>query len=225
VKVHVALKKILVCQEKHKMSGGRIELVIGPMFSGKSTELIRRLNRYKACNETICVLKPIIDDRYDKVALVSHDKVVSRHPIVLVNSLAEFESKYPFILQTASVIGIDEGQFFPDVIHALLWANNLKKKIVITALSGDYRQQMFDNIAQLLPKCDQVHCLTAICQECKQEEAAFTWKKVQSDDAVVQIDVGGQDKYLPLCRKCWNKYTFVQHLDHKIETSSSKPSN
>lgn len=201
---------------------GRIELVIGPMFSGKSTELIRRLNRYKACNETICVLKPVIDDRYDKLSLVSHDKVVSRHPALTVGSLAEFESKYPRILQTASVIGIDEGQFFPDVIHAVEWANNLKKKIVVTALSGDYRQQMFDTIAHLLPKCDQVNCLTAICQECKQNEAAFTWKKTQTDDAVVQIDVGGQDKYLPLCRNCWHKYTFVQHLDHKIETLSSK---
>ena len=102
------------------------------------------------------------------------------------------------------VIGIDEGQFFENIdVYCDLWANFHNKKIIIAALNGDYKRKMFENITELLPKCENITKLTSICK-CG-EEASFTHRKNKEQKQEI---IGGKDIYEPLCRICFFKFNF-----------------
>lgn len=181
-----------------------IELIIGPMFSGKTTEMLRRLNRHKLGNKKILVVKYDKDDRYCKNAICTHDNIKNDKSYYIINtdnldSVSELLEK-----KFVDVIGIDEGQFFENIdVYCDLWANFHNKKIIIAALNGDYKRKMFENITELLPKCENITKLTSICK-CG-EEASFTHRKNKEQKQEI---IGGKDIYEPLCRICFFKFNF-----------------
>ena len=178
------------------LCSGRIDLIIGPMFSGKSTELLRRVRRYKYAGKKCLVLKYAKDKRYSENTIMTHD-LSNSLPAVNVSKLSEvsLEESIPY-----DVIGIDEGQFFPDLFEFTERAANLGMVVIVAALDGDFQRKPFGKICELVPKSESVTKLSAVCTSCKINSASFT-QRTTSDTA--QEVIGGAEMYRPVCRKCY----------------------
>ena len=171
-----------------------IEIIFGPMFSGKTTELLRRLRRYKIAKHKVLLIKFIGDNRYSDKEVVTHDGVSM--DAINVKLLAEIEDDE---ITKYDCIGIDEGQFIADIDeYAEKWAN-MGKKIVISSLSGDYKRLPFGNVLNLISKAEKIKMLTAICIDCG-KEASYSKRKISFDGTV---KVGGKETYDAVCRKCY----------------------
>ncbi len=169
---------------------GKIQLIVGPMFSGKTTELLRRVRRY-AITKKCLLIKHGLDTRYHNAFATTHDQItmeaVTTHQLVSV-SVDNYE-----------VIGIDEGQFFSDlVVFAETYANQ-GKIILVAGLDGTYQREPFGSIAELMPKSEEVVKLTAVCSFCG-NEAPFSKRTTSCQD---EVEIGGADKYVAVCRTCY----------------------
>ncbi|ABQ43541.1 thymidine kinase [Tanapox virus] len=173
---------------------GHIQIILGPMFSGKSTELIRILKRYQIARYTCFVIKYSKDTRYGK-GLVTHDN--NSIPAIPVNSLSEINCDKI----KADVIGIDEGQFFPDIVEFCERMANDGKIVIVAALDGTFLREPFGNILKLIPCAEYVSKLTAVCMNCF-NSASFS-KRI-GDEQEIEV-IGGKDKYQSVCRKCYFK--------------------
>eukprot|EP00703_Trepomonas_sp_PC1_P003976 JAP92630.1 Thymidine kinase [Trepomonas sp. PC1] len=172
---------------------GDIQMIVGPMFSGKSTELIRRVQKYRAAKRMVSVVKFSADTRYSVNDLSTHDKrQMDAIPASNLESIDE-------LVCDSHVIAVDEGQFYPDIIkYAELWANS-GKTVIISALDGTWQRKPFESIAQLMALADSVVKLDAVCYKC-QSSASFSARLTNELETVV---IGGADKYVACCRKCW----------------------
>lgn len=178
---------------------GKLELFIGPMFSGKSTELIRRIRLLKKINKNVLVLKPIIDTRYfcDKITSHNYESVECK----TLNRLSEISDSE--ISQYHTVV-IDEGQFFPDLKNTITkWVESYNINIIVGGLDGDFQKKPIGEILDLIPIADSCVKLNSLCNCCNDgTEAPFTFRLVCSDDKVL---VGGSESYIPVCRKHFKK--------------------
>jgi len=177
---------------------GQIQLILGPMFSGKSTELIRRLKRYQVAQYEVMIVKYAKDQRYDEKGIATH--CGQTLPAVSANKLEELGDKS----REYDVIGIDEGQFFPDVVEWCEEMANRGKIVLIAALDGTFQRRPFQNILNLVPLAEDVTKLQAVCMSCF-KDAAFS-KRISNEDGVEVI--GGADKYMAVCRHCY--YSSIQ---------------
>lgn len=188
---------------------------MGPMFSGKTTELLRLTERHERAGRPRKLIKPIIDERYSKSRVDTHDK--RSHEALRANCLAE-------VIETIEerVIGIDEGQFFPDLIEGCLRLVGKGKIVVVAGLSSDAEMKPFGQMLNLLAVCEYSVKLNAVCKDCG-EEAPFTVKIGGSD---VLVDVGSEDKYKAVCRSCYteSKASIVSHIEHKTVKEELPPS-
>lgn len=166
----------------------QIEIILGPMFAGKTTELIRRLRRYKIANKKCIILKCQRDNRYETDKICTHDK--GTMDAIPCEKLCSVDC------DNYDVIGIDEGQFFPDLLQFCKKVTN--KIIVIASLDGDFKQQPFGNTLQLIPKATSVVKLNAVCNKCY-GDAPFTTRIV--DDNNVEL-IGGTEYYIAICKDC-----------------------
>lgn len=174
-------------------SKGQIQVIFGPMFSGKTTELIRRLKRYQIANHKCLIVKYAHDTRYTSNGLATHDRqTLSAVSTTELTSLKNEAEVY-------SVIGIDEGQFFPDTVTFAEEMANKGKIVIVAALDGTYQRKGFGDILQLVPLAESVIKLTAVCMLCF-EEASYT-KRIGKETELEVI--GGTDKYMAVCRKCY----------------------
>jgi len=173
---------------------GWIEVVCGPMFSGKTEELIRRLVRAQYAKQRVAIFKPKTDTRYSNDYIVSHNKRKIKSIIVeLSDDIYEYKNK-------ADVFGIDEAQFFDDKLVDIV--NTLAKndkRVVIAGLDKDYTGKSFGPIRQLMVDAEYVSKVNAICMICG-DPASFTQRISSEKDLVV---VGETDKYEARCRKCF----------------------
>lgn len=173
---------------------GWIEVICGSMFSGKTEELIRRLNRARIAKQKVEVFKPAIDVRYDEEDVVSHDaKKSSSIPV-------ENASQILFYAEDFEVVGIDEAQFFGNELVSV--CNELAekgKRVVVSGLDMDYTGKPFGPIPQLLSIAEYVTKVHAICMRCG-DLANYSHRIVLDDKLVV---LGETDAYEPLCRKCF----------------------
>lgn len=179
---------------------GWIEVIAGSMFSGKSEELIRRLNRARIARQKVQVFKPGIDDRYSFEEIASHSG--QKHVSIPVKTTAEMMSQ---VLDETEVVGIDEGQFFDAaIIDAVndLAANG--KRVIVAGLDQDYTGKPFDPMPQLLSIAEFITKTHAICVKCG-ATANYSQRTVESD---ARVEVGAADKYEARCRKC-----FIPHAD------------
>jgi len=148
---------------------GHIELVIGPMFAGKSNELLRRVSYYESQGLTVAIVKSNKDDRYSASHVVTHDGF--KKECHAVPSLTAFRETWMTLYTAADVIAIDEAQFFPDLKEFCTFAaDHDDKRLVLAGLDGDFLRRKFGQVLDLVPLADKVTKLTAICRYCQQEE-------------------------------------------------------
>lgn len=171
---------------------GSLELVVGPMYSGKSEELIRRCRR-AAIKQRVQVFKPRLDDRYSRDAVVSHSE--AQIAAVPVDTALEM---LDLALPETNVIGVDEGQFFGSDLLAVCDALVRQgKRVVVAGLELDYRGQLFGVIPQLMALAEKVDKLAAVCNVCG-ERACRTQRIVPSEGLLV---IGGAGVYEARCRR------------------------
>lgn len=171
-----------------------LHIIMGPMFAGKSTELQRRMRRYAIAGRRTLLVTHAADTRYaPSSAVVTHDRASA--PALSVTSLGEVPRER---WTEADVIGIDEAQFFSDLVDFVREALAAGKKLVVAALSGTFEQRAFGHTLELVPLADAVDLLTAVCTRCG-AAAPFTRRRDQSDATTVVI--GGADKYEAVCRE------------------------
>jgi thymidine kinase len=179
---------------------GWIEVIAGSMFSGKSEELIRRLNRARIARQKVQVFKPSIDARYSIEEIASHSG--QKHVSLPVSSTAEMLSQ---IHQDTQVVGIDEGQFFDAaIVDAVNDLAGSGKRVIVAGLDQDYTGKPFDPMPQLLSIAEFITKTHAICVKCG-ATANYSQRTVESE---ARVEVGASDKYEARCRKC-----FVPHAD------------
>uniref|UniRef100_UPI00398F0B06 thymidine kinase, cytosolic isoform X1 n=2 Tax=Pristiophorus japonicus TaxID=55135 RepID=UPI00398F0B06 len=172
---------------------GQIQIIFGPMFSGKSTELMRRVRRYQIAQYQCLVVKYAKDNRYNAEDLATHDRCTMQ--AVPTTNLSEVYEK----ALNCAVIGIDEGQFFPDCVEFSENMANKGKTVIVAALDGTFQRKAFGNILSLVPLAESVVKLSAVCMECYRE-AAYT-KRLGAEKEVEVI--GGTDMYRATCRLCY----------------------
>lgn len=175
---------------------GRIEVVCGSMFSGKTEELIRRMKRAKFAKQKVEIFKPAIDVRYSDEDVVSHDQnVIPSTPIENAAAILLLSSE-------VEVVGIDEAQFFDeglvDVCNELA---NRGVRVIVAGLDMDFKGVPFGPIPALLAIADEVTKVNAICVKCG-NLAYVSHRLVQNDKRVL---LGEKAEYEPLCRDCYQK--------------------
>lgn len=177
---------------------GCIEVICGSMFSGKTEELIRRLKRAQFANQKIAVFKPVVDNRYSDVDVVSHDlHSVTSKPISSPTEMLE-------LADDVQVVGIDEAQFFDNSLVEVCktLANERKIRVIIAGLDTDYLGVPFGPMPQLMAIAEDVQKVHAICVKCG-SLANHSHRLTKSKELVV---LGEKDSYEPLCRECYNKF-------------------
>ena len=175
-------------------NSGWIEVICGPMFSGKTEELIRRLVRAQYAKQNVAIFKPKTDNRYSDDYIVSHNKRKIKS-IILESSEDIYDYK-----DQADVFGIDEAQFFDNnLIEVSNKLARLGKRVVIAGLDKDYTAKSFGPIHQLMIDAEYVFKVNAICMVCG-DPASFTQRISSEKDLVV---VGETDKYEARCRNCF----------------------
>ena len=196
---------------------GKIELILGPMFSGKSTRLIEQMRKYVYKAKKTIMVKYYADQRYsEKSEVVTHDliKYDSINCKLLRNS---FDT-----LKQYDVIGIDEGQFFADLVEVCEELALMGKIILIAALNGDFRMEPFPVIQRIISKSDKIKLLKAYCFNCH-KDAKFSLRIVKSNETVL---IGAGEAYKPACREChvfFSKQRENGNLDiNKIEAKDNK---
>ncbi len=180
--------------------GGRIEVITGPMFAGKSEELIRRINRLKYAKKNFLVFKPLLDDRYSETEVVSHRN--RREKSIPISKPEEI---YNYLKENTEVICIDEVQFFDEkIIDIIDELANKGLRIIVSGLDTDFKGNPFMVTAKLLAKAEFVTKLTAICAKCG-KEATMTQRLINGQIPSVNdevILVGASESYEPRCRHC-----------------------
>lgn len=178
---------------------GKIEVICGPMFSGKTEELLRRIRRAQIARLDVASFKPRIDNRYSENCIASHDGN-TQNSILIDNS--EDVRVETLIRRYYDVVAIEEVQFLDDgiidVIKELVYENN--KTVIVAGLDMDYTGRPFPITSQLLGLAEKILKLPAVCSTCG-KKATKTFKK-ESDNKDI-IEVGGIDKYEPRCSQHW----------------------
>jgi thymidine kinase len=180
---------------------GRIEVITGPMFSGKSEELIRRLKRARIARQRVACFKPDIDLRYHRTSIASHS--AQTHEAVTIANVARLREALYQQLPEVEVIGIDEAQFLDQgIVQLALELVHLGKRIVLAGLDTTFTGDPFGPIPALMAIADEVTKLSAVCMVCG-APAIHTQRLGESRELVV---VGAAGVYEARCRACFRPY-------------------
>ena len=186
---------------------GEIQVIIGPMWSGKSSELLRRYRLYQL-KYKCCIIKHAIDDRYSNDnTIVTHDQFKCTNNVIQCGD--NIEACIGIVTSSSyQVICIDEGQFFKNLASFCDTLANSGATVIVAGLDGDFNRKPFGEILQLIPLAERVTKLSSICdfEHCK-KNASFTHRIVNdslktTDDVIL---VGGADKYKAYCREHYNR--------------------
>ena len=187
-----------------KNSYGYLEIVLGPMFSGKTSKLIEVYKQYSFCDIRVLVINHAEDTRYSETMMNTHDQVSitciqSETILSVVNEHIDlFTGKEPL------AILINEGQFFPDLYKAVYEIINMHKKhVYVAGLDGDCKREKFGQILDIIPLCDKVYKLSALCVNCKNGTKAIFSHRTDPN-CTTQKKIGSSDMYIPLCRNCYD---------------------
>lgn len=173
-----------------------MELIIGPMFSGKSTELIRRINRLKSIGKNVLVINSNKDTRCQN-EVQTHDQ--KNYTALKTDTIEEIINKN--IIKDYDIIAIDEAQFFPDLYQGILtiWEKG-DKEFIISGLDGDFKQEKFGQILELIPLATKVDKLSGYCNLCKDTtEGTYS---IRVNSLVIDTEyIGGKEDYICVCYK------------------------
>ncbi len=173
---------------------GWIEVICGSMFSGKTEELIRRLNRAYIAKQKVEIFKPIIDSRYSKKKIVSHNEnKIHSTPVNFASDILINSNEY-------DVIGIDEVQFFDDeIVTVINKLANQGKRVIAAGLDMDFKGRPFSPMDKLMAVAEYITKVHAICMKCG-NIASYSHRRTKSEKTVV---LGEKDIYEALCRRCF----------------------
>lgn len=178
-------------------SVGYLEIILGPMFSGKTSRLVEIYKKCKFCNIAVTVINHTIDNRYDNELLSTHDKVLI--PCIRTERLSDIWTTNKDVANS-DVILINEAQFFEDLYEVVVEMLKCHKKVYLCGLDGDFERKKFGTILDLIPLCDEVHKLTSLCSLCKNGTRGIFSMRLTSE---TEQTVVGSDNYIPVCRKCY----------------------
>jgi len=180
-----------------------VTLIAGPMFSGKSTQLLRYLERSTRGNKRVCLIRPLIDNR----DFFSHSKgtqtifdSLSITTYYFTNSFNENFDTLTSIVENYDVIGIDEAQFLDHLTSYMIMFIRNNKTVYLSGLLATSENIVFNNILDVLPYCDHIEKLNGVCTSCGSDIGNYTHYK--DGDKTDTIVVGGDDKYTVLCGHC-----------------------
>jgi thymidine kinase len=196
-------------------NSGYLEIILGSMYSGKTSRLVEIYKQCEFCNISVAVINHSIDNRYDEELLSTHDQI--KIPCIKTERLMDLwldpkinilednisdilRIKEKFQISRSEVILINEGQFFPDLKEFVDYLLKNEKKIYICGLDGDFERKKFGQILDLIPLCDKVTKLTSLCSLCKDGTAGIFSMRLTKE---TEQTVVGSDNYIPVCRKCY----------------------
>jgi thymidine kinase len=178
------------------MRAGRIEVICGSMFSGKTEELLRRLRRARIARQKVEIFKPALDTRYSQEEVVSHDRNA------ILSTPVEHSSNILLLSSGVEVVGIDEAQFFDNgLVEVCQQLADQGVRVIVAGLDMDFKRIPFGPIPALCAIADDVTKVHAICVECG-NLASYSHRLVKNDK---QIMLGETEEYQPLCRKCYQR--------------------
>ena len=193
---------------------GWIEVIVGPMFSGKSEELIRRLRRAEIGKQRVQIFKPAIDQRYSKNGIVSHSglEIASE----LVSNGSEILEK---VAPRTEVVGIDEAQFLGEsIVGDCARLAELGKRVIVAGLDTDFMGRPFEPMPRLLAVAEEITKLLAICMRCG-NPAVHTQRIVASEELIV---VGAGGMYEARCRRCFEPQLAQQKIEEQAKAEGAK---
>jgi thymidine kinase len=181
-----------------------LEIFVGPMFSKKTSRLIDIYKQYTFCNIPVEIINHCADTRYHDTMLSSHDKVMV--PCIQTDKISDVwfnnnqQSDNHLKLKNAAVILINEAQFFGDLYDCVLDMLKENKRVYIAGLDGDFSRNKFGQILDLVPMCDKITKLTALCSMCKDGTLGIFSMRLTKETQQMVI---GSDNYIPVCRHCY----------------------
>lgn len=179
---------------------GYLELIVGPMFSGKTSMLINIYNSYNNI-KPISVINHTFDNRYHDFMLSSHDKIMI--PCLQANKLNDlWKDRDNNELKYTEIILINEGQFFEDIYEVVSDMLKNGKQVYVCGLDGDFERKKFGSILDLIPICDKVTKLNARCVMCTNNCPAIFSKRLTNETKQTVI---GSSNYIAVCRSCYDK--------------------
>ena len=174
-----------------------IELIFGPMFSGKTTRLISKIERFLIAKKKVIALKWKGDTRYTEEAqIMTHSGLSCECIPADDNDLNDIYSQ----IQNFEIICIDEGSFFKNIVNFCEFLANKGHRVIVASLVGTFERKGFNDILNLIPKCENIEMLHSICTKCRCEGAAFTKRIIDTNQVEV---IGGSESYQSVCRKCF----------------------
>jgi thymidine kinase len=192
---------------------GYLELIIGPMYSGKTSKLLEIYKQCKFCDISVCVINHSLDKRYHDSMLSSHDKVMV--PCLNIENVYDLwfndgeidltvfgDNINHKLIRKADVILINEGQFFNNLYHVVYDMLKNSKVVYVCGLDGDFERKKFGEILDLIPLCDKVTKLTSLCSLCKNGTPGIFSMIITNEKEQTVI---GSENYLPVCRNCYDK--------------------
>jgi len=182
---------------------GYISLIIGPMYSGKTTELIKQLNTYSLLNMKVLYINHILDNRSDIFS--THNPSIKELGTNITGIKTNNIASVMDTISRYDVIGIDEAQLFDKIYDDVMYITEiLNKRVIVAGLSGDYKRELFGELYRLIPVVDDITKLHAYCKPCLSNNnisrAHFSKRIVNSQETVL---IGASDSYIPVCRKCY----------------------
>ncbi len=200
------------------LASGTVEVVCGPMFSGKTEELIRRVRRAQIARQKVQIFKPTIDDRYHKSDVVSHSSLsVEAQP---VTSSTEILAN---LYDSTRVVAIDEIQFFDEkIIPVIKKLARRGIRVICAGLDQDYKGSSFGPLPELLCMADRVDKIQAICTVCG-APASKTYRR-NAEEMSDQVLVGESDHYEARCRGHWDDHEEDEDLlafSHSLQSGET----
>ena len=200
---------------------GYLEIIKGPMFSGKTTRLLDIYKKFKFCEIKTMVINYEKDNRYSEQLLSSHDKVMipcikglKLNDIVPLSTTGNDSDSYLSEFNESNAILINEGQFFSDIVDwVTVVVEKYHKNVYVCGLNSDFMRKKFGNWLDLESISDNVVLLHSFCSNCKKRPAIFS-HRISNES---EIEVIGSDCYIPVCRKC---YHILTPTKKKNETKS-----
>lgn len=174
-----------------------LDLVLGPMWAGKSSYIIGKIRRYRAIGWDVFVIANPLDDRYGSQIISSHDK--EQVAAIAISDLTTLYNEIQY--KEARLLIIEEAQFYTGLYDFVKTAvERDKKHVVCVGLDGDADRKPFGEILSLIPLCDNVEKIKSLCSECRDGTPALFTHRLLSSDKQTQIQVGAETTYIPLCR-------------------------
>ena len=170
---------------------GELHLIVGCMFSGKTTRLINIANSFKSIDRKVIIINYKEDTRYSSNRVTSHDLNSSTVDTIFLENIDSY------VFTEMDVICINEAQFFKGLKNYCIRAVNAGKIVYVSGLDGDFKQDKFGEIIDLIPICDSIEKLSALCKLCKNGNKAFFTQRITKETTQKLI---GTHQYIPVCR-------------------------